>query len=281
MSSCEEFLRDEGFASAVLWVLRDNPRARAFYEKAGWHATGEESTVHAIRAARLFAPSGELRRHPVCSKAVTQVRARVRSICLYGVAAQFDVVPRHLDAGRARRERDSGTTYTGRVRRSFDGAGSYIAWFTNGLLDNPDRSHPAYRRFRSDGQVKYEMFYERGQLQDPTDRERGRSRILRQRPAALRGALPRRQAQRRRERQPGRVEVAGGWHFAPSASLPQRQAGQRPTLKEVRQPGVWSNDAPSGSGARCSCRCADRAGRGVGSCSYLDNAQSQSRSAAC
>jgi len=48
MSRCEEFLRDEGFASATLWVLRDNPRARAFYEKAGWLATGKES---------LFTPS--------------------------------------------------------------------------------------------------------------------------------------------------------------------------------------------------------------------------------
>jgi len=48
MSRCEEFLRDEGFSSATLWVLRDNPRARAFYEKAGWHATGQES---------LFTPS--------------------------------------------------------------------------------------------------------------------------------------------------------------------------------------------------------------------------------
>ena len=43
MSRCEEFLRDEGYASAVLWVLRDNPRARAFYEKAGWSFTGQES----------------------------------------------------------------------------------------------------------------------------------------------------------------------------------------------------------------------------------------------
>ncbi len=48
MSRCEEFLRDEGFTSAILWVLRDNPRARAFYEKVGWHSTGQEST---------FAPS--------------------------------------------------------------------------------------------------------------------------------------------------------------------------------------------------------------------------------
>jgi ribosomal protein S18 acetylase RimI-like enzyme len=43
MSRCEEFLRDEGFTSAVLWVLRDNPRALAFYEKAGWRFTGQES----------------------------------------------------------------------------------------------------------------------------------------------------------------------------------------------------------------------------------------------
>lgn len=44
MSRCEEFLRDEGFVTAVLWAPRDFPRARAFYEKAGWHATGEQST---------------------------------------------------------------------------------------------------------------------------------------------------------------------------------------------------------------------------------------------
>src|SRR3954452_2558470 len=61
--------------------------------------------------------------------------------------------------------------FTGRVRRSFESGGSYVAWFTDGVLDNPDRNHPAYRRFRNDGQVKYEMFYERGQLQDPTDRD--------------------------------------------------------------------------------------------------------------
>lgn len=43
MSRCESFLRDEGFTSAMLWVMRDNPRARAFYEKAGWQVTGRES----------------------------------------------------------------------------------------------------------------------------------------------------------------------------------------------------------------------------------------------
>jgi GNAT superfamily N-acetyltransferase len=30
----------EGFETAVLWVLDDNPRARRFYEKHGWAATG-------------------------------------------------------------------------------------------------------------------------------------------------------------------------------------------------------------------------------------------------
>ena len=33
----------EGFAEAVLWVLDDNPRARAFYERHGWLPTGIES----------------------------------------------------------------------------------------------------------------------------------------------------------------------------------------------------------------------------------------------
>ncbi len=37
-------LRAEGFHEAVLWVLDDNPRARRFYEKHGWAATGIEAT---------------------------------------------------------------------------------------------------------------------------------------------------------------------------------------------------------------------------------------------
>jgi GNAT superfamily N-acetyltransferase len=36
----DDRLRSEGFAEAVLWVLDDNPRARAFYENHGWTATG-------------------------------------------------------------------------------------------------------------------------------------------------------------------------------------------------------------------------------------------------
>ncbi len=43
MRAAEGFLRSAGFAEAVLWVLRDNPRARSFYEKSGWSSTGRET----------------------------------------------------------------------------------------------------------------------------------------------------------------------------------------------------------------------------------------------
>ncbi len=46
MSRCISFLRSEGYPSAWLWVLRDNPRARAFYDKAGWTFTGGEQLWH-------------------------------------------------------------------------------------------------------------------------------------------------------------------------------------------------------------------------------------------
>jgi GNAT superfamily N-acetyltransferase len=36
---CEEQLRAE-YAEATLWVLEDNPRARRFYERAGWGLDG-------------------------------------------------------------------------------------------------------------------------------------------------------------------------------------------------------------------------------------------------
>jgi GNAT superfamily N-acetyltransferase len=42
MARSVERLIDLGHTYAVLWVLRDNPRARAFYEKVGWSATGAE-----------------------------------------------------------------------------------------------------------------------------------------------------------------------------------------------------------------------------------------------
>jgi GNAT superfamily N-acetyltransferase len=36
----EQRLREAGFAEAILWVLDDNPRARRFYEAAGWTHDG-------------------------------------------------------------------------------------------------------------------------------------------------------------------------------------------------------------------------------------------------
>ena len=40
---CEEQLR-RNYAEATLWVLEDNPRARAFYERAGWSPDGARKT---------------------------------------------------------------------------------------------------------------------------------------------------------------------------------------------------------------------------------------------
>ena len=37
LDRAEDALAAEGFAEATLWVLEDNPRARRFYEQAGWH----------------------------------------------------------------------------------------------------------------------------------------------------------------------------------------------------------------------------------------------------
>jgi ribosomal protein S18 acetylase RimI-like enzyme len=38
-------LREERFARATLWVLRDNARARRFYEKSAWRADGAAQSV--------------------------------------------------------------------------------------------------------------------------------------------------------------------------------------------------------------------------------------------
>ena len=40
MERALEELRAQGFAAATLWVLEDNPRARRFYEAAGWELDG-------------------------------------------------------------------------------------------------------------------------------------------------------------------------------------------------------------------------------------------------
>jgi GNAT superfamily N-acetyltransferase len=43
MERSVEGLVAAGFEHAILWVLRDNPRARSFYEAMGWTCTGELS----------------------------------------------------------------------------------------------------------------------------------------------------------------------------------------------------------------------------------------------
>jgi ribosomal protein S18 acetylase RimI-like enzyme len=57
-------LRAQGFEEAVLWVLDDNPRARRFYERAGWRLDGgvKEDTfldtpVREVRYRIALAPS--------------------------------------------------------------------------------------------------------------------------------------------------------------------------------------------------------------------------------
>jgi GNAT superfamily N-acetyltransferase len=61
---CHEHLRAAGFGEAVLWVLRDNPRARAFYEKSGWHPTGRSMMFEGpqtIAAPAISLPEVEYR----------------------------------------------------------------------------------------------------------------------------------------------------------------------------------------------------------------------------
>ena len=41
-------LGDDGWPLARLWVLRDNPRARRFYERHGWIVDGTESNVAVV-----------------------------------------------------------------------------------------------------------------------------------------------------------------------------------------------------------------------------------------
>lgn len=43
MERAETHLADGGFSTAILWVLRDNPRARRFYERQGWEPTGRST----------------------------------------------------------------------------------------------------------------------------------------------------------------------------------------------------------------------------------------------
>ena len=47
IAAAEERLRAAGFTETMLWVLEDNPRARRFYEAAGWiHDGGTKRDTH-------------------------------------------------------------------------------------------------------------------------------------------------------------------------------------------------------------------------------------------
>jgi ribosomal protein S18 acetylase RimI-like enzyme len=60
MQHTEERFRAEGFETAVLWVLDDNPRARRFYERFGWEPTG--ITADFDRYCDAVAPEVEYRK---------------------------------------------------------------------------------------------------------------------------------------------------------------------------------------------------------------------------
>lgn len=44
MTAAVDDLLDRGYTEVILWVLEDNPRGRAFYEKVGWRLTGASAT---------------------------------------------------------------------------------------------------------------------------------------------------------------------------------------------------------------------------------------------
>jgi ribosomal protein S18 acetylase RimI-like enzyme len=46
-AAATDHLRAAGFAEATLWVLEQNDRARSWYERLGWRATGERRPVYA------------------------------------------------------------------------------------------------------------------------------------------------------------------------------------------------------------------------------------------
>lgn len=46
-------LREQGYAEVVLWVLRTNRRAIAFYERHGWSPDGREQLDHSVPGVEL------------------------------------------------------------------------------------------------------------------------------------------------------------------------------------------------------------------------------------
>lgn len=46
MERSDQWMRDQGFTRAVLWVLPTNLKTRRFYESHDWHDDGAEKTLH-------------------------------------------------------------------------------------------------------------------------------------------------------------------------------------------------------------------------------------------
>ena len=46
-------MRDRGFSTATLWVLSENPRARAFYARHGFHDDGTAQWIDALEAEEM------------------------------------------------------------------------------------------------------------------------------------------------------------------------------------------------------------------------------------
>jgi GNAT superfamily N-acetyltransferase len=51
MAAAKEWFAQEGYTTAMLWVLADNPRARRFYEREGWRAEG--SRIDTVRGTEV------------------------------------------------------------------------------------------------------------------------------------------------------------------------------------------------------------------------------------
>lgn len=48
IDAAEARLRERGYRDVILWVLEDNPRARRFYEVAGWHLDGARRPIDVL-----------------------------------------------------------------------------------------------------------------------------------------------------------------------------------------------------------------------------------------
>jgi GNAT superfamily N-acetyltransferase len=49
MAEAKDWFAREGYATAMLWVLADNPRARRFYEREGWRVEGTRlDTIYGV-----------------------------------------------------------------------------------------------------------------------------------------------------------------------------------------------------------------------------------------